>query len=351
VYATTRSTNASYLTAWSSGTGAAGVVGYFWKVAGTEWWHASVASTLLAAAVVLPISYALVYYTSLWNIDDDNHDDSDDDDDEEEHSAVVNRNDEVGDNENTGLFNRNETRSLLVRRKQLREALLEMERVPLIRDERRRGEMDTSTQMVDLSLNRDTAAGAPSTFAARCAFFWQLWPYTIPLFLVYAAEYACQAGAWTAMGFPIQDTQQRNKFYQTSNWLYQAGVLVSRSSGTLLTLSSTVLWLMPALQVVNLVVFTMIAAQTPETLPWLYNPSVLYAISVWTGLLGGAVYVHGYKRIVLDFAGSPHTELALASTSLAESVGIIVADVVGLFLQGCLYQVHQLPGAVVECPI
>ena len=34
-----------------------------------------------------------------------------------------------------------------------------------------------------------------------------------------------------------------------------------------------------------------------------------------------------------------------------ESLGVLVADVTGLFLQSCLYQVHLLDGAVVQCPV
>jgi hypothetical protein len=37
-----------------------------------------------------------------------------------------------------------------------------------------------------------------------------LYPYIIPLFLVYAAEYTMQAGTWTAIGFPITNAIARN---------------------------------------------------------------------------------------------------------------------------------------------
>jgi len=40
----------------------------------------------------------------------------------------------------------------------------------------------------------------------------------IPLFVVYAAEYALQSGTWTAIGFPVHDEQARNRFYAYSNW-------------------------------------------------------------------------------------------------------------------------------------
>ena len=46
-----------------------------------------------------------------------------------------------------------------------------------------------------------------------------LWPYMIPLFVVYFAEYALQSGTWTAIGFPVGDVKARDKFYVSSNWL------------------------------------------------------------------------------------------------------------------------------------
>ena len=40
-----------------------------------------------------------------------------------------------------------------------------------------------------------------------------------------------QSGTWTAIGFPTGDAAARQRFYAASNWCYQAGVFVSRSSG------------------------------------------------------------------------------------------------------------------------
>lgn len=40
-----------------------------------------------------------------------------------------------------------------------------------------------------------------------------------------------QAGTWTAIGFPVTEKAERNRFYSFSNWCYQLGVFISRSSG------------------------------------------------------------------------------------------------------------------------
>jgi hypothetical protein len=59
-----------------------------------------------------------------------------------------------------------------------------------------------------------------------------LWRWGVPLIVVYFAEYAMQSGTWTAIGFPVNDCDARKRFYQYAGFCYQAGVLISRSSGT-----------------------------------------------------------------------------------------------------------------------
>mmetsp|Transcript_338 Transcript_338/g.499 ORF Transcript_338/g.499 Transcript_338/m.499 type:complete len:103 (-) Transcript_338:43-351(-) len=81
----------------------------------------------------------------------------------------------------------------------------------------------------------------------------------------------------------------------------------------------------------------------------LWNGCYLFAFFV--GLLGGAVYVHGYKRICIDFPIIAEREFALASASVAESLGVVMADVSGLFLQACLYKINNIDGAVVPCSL
>ena len=80
----------------------------------------------------------------------------------------------------------------------------------------------------------------------------KLWPYMVPLAVVYFAEYALQSGVWAAMGFPVEDQGARQQFYEFSNWTYQAGVVIARSSGKLWTPSRPRLWLIPGIQVIFL---------------------------------------------------------------------------------------------------
>ena len=178
---------------------------------------------------------------------------------------------------------------------------------------------------------------------ARLRLTLSLWPYMIPLFVVYATEYALQSGVWTSIGFPVDDPSARNSFYVASSWSYQVGVFVSRSSGALFTAPMWVVWLMPCLQTMNLIFFSIVA-----TSHFWYDYSLL-PVCFYVGLLGGGVYVHGYTRINKDLP--PHMrEFALSTTSIADDLGVVMADVSGLFIQSCLYKANDLDGALVSCP-
>ncbi len=185
-----------------------------------------------------------------------------------------------------------------------------------------------------------------------------LWPYTIPLFTVYVSEYTLQSGTWTAIGFPVSNQESRDTFYEYSNWMYQVGVFISRSSGVWGVAPITLLWIMPILQCLNVIIYWSIgASQTTDTTTttttigqdlW-HSPYFLYPTALYSGLLGGAVYIHGYLRICRDLP-LKHREFALSATSMAECLGIVVADLFGLLIQACLYQIHNLEGAALSCP-
>ncbi|VEU35660.1 unnamed protein product [Pseudo-nitzschia multistriata] len=186
-----------------------------------------------------------------------------------------------------------------------------------------------------------------------------LWPYMVPLFTVYVAEYTLQSGTWTTIGFPVTSVESRDTFFEYSNWMYQAGVFVSRSSGSFFLAPMVLLWMMPFLQVLNVGIYWFIAAHQQDhysedgddsSFAFVYSPVFLYPTAFYTGLLGGAVYIHGYLRICRDLP-LERREFALSATSLAECLGIVVADGLGLLVQACLYRINGLDGAVTSCPV
>ena len=173
-----------------------------------------------------------------------------------------------------------------------------------------------------------------------------LWRYTVPLVVVYFAEYVCQAGVWAAVGFPSpSNARDRDRFYKAANWCYQAGVFVSRSSGSVLQVSLPWLCAMPTLQAGLLAFFATIAAIGPAS-PlygwWLLAPAVV------VGLMGGGTYVNAFT--LLAATSPPATrELSLGAASVADSVGIAAAAATAMMVQGCLFARHGVAGAAFKC--
>lgn len=311
------------LSAFAMGTGAAGPLGYLWKVAWTEWLGLSVPASLFLAALTLSVSYGVLgHLLVLWSLESSGH----------PHQAYTRLPDAT----------------------QMLDGYSVHENGHMDSNDPPPSNCDDPLEEVAEDLiPQDSSLPNLSelNFSERFRLLRTLcWPYMIPLFTVYAAEYACQSGAWTAIGFPVTSTESRAQFYEQSNWLYQAGVFVSRSSGSLVSVHMVVLWIMPALQVVNLILFSVTARTgVPQPQGVLYHRPALLGLSFFTGILGGAVYVHGFQRMVADIP-PPYTEFAVSSTAVAESLGVLVADIAGLFLQSCLYQANHLEGALVKCP-
>ena len=351
------------LTCYSSGTGLAGIFGFFWK-----WFFNDFLGWSLPLTLFLALSLAILYWVSFRCLKVDSQlpmvvpmtpEDATD------ASDSVNDNQEVFVNETQAL-------KLAVSSPPSNKITSNWDTNP-----------DTDISPVEYSgcnaqatnyMRDDTVTEiSDMTSWERVKLSSSLWPYMIPLFVVYAAEYALQSGTWTAIGFPtVYDQLARDRFYEFGNWSYQAGVFVSRSSGTLFTAPMWLLWVMPFLQVCNVVLFWFVAASSPhlvddvsglgdvamlsassqnsQVLDFFYQPGVLYPICFYVGLLGGGVFVSGYLRICADLPLA-HREFAISTTTCADGLGIVLADVIGLYLQSCLYQIHGLEGAVVTCPL
>lgn len=186
-------------------------------------------------------------------------------------------------------------------------------------------------------------ARSPMSARDRCLFTTKLRKYMAPLFLVYFAEYCLQSGVWASIGFPVQDESSRRSFYTSANWLYQLGVFLSRSSGTIYKPSLKTVQAMPVLQCVLLVFFYNVAWHA--TL--FYGRSLLILCFV-VGILGGLVYVNIFNIISREVESSK-VELSLATVSVADSFGVMLSDICGLWLQACLYEHHGISGAKVSC--
>lgn len=151
-----------------------------------------------------------------------------------------------------------------------------------------------------------------------------------------------QTGTWSAIGFPVTSPAARQRFYQYSNWSYQGGVFVSRSSGMVLRISALALWTLPALQLLMLVFFYLVAVEQ-----FWYDNGLLF-LCFGVGLVGGLGYVNAF-RLVAEAVPPELKELALASASVGDSFGVMFSDIFGTFVQACVYKRNGIPGAWATC--
>ena len=96
------------------------------------------------------------------------------------------------------------------------------------------------------------------------------------------------------------------------------------------------LCLMPVLQCGMLCLFYL------DAMLQFWSGWTLLAPAFATGLLGGAVYVNAFTLIDREVEPA-YREFALTTASVADSIGIISADVTSMFLQACLYKSLGFP--------
>ena len=76
---------------------------------------------------------------------------------------------------------------------------------------------------------------------------------------------------------------------------------------------------------------------------WWYDQSLL-ALSVVVGLLGGAVYVNGF-RLVSESIPKDVNELATAAAAVSTDIGTTLGELMGLGIQAWLYVQNGISAA------
>jgi len=185
-------------------------------------------------------------------------------------------------------------------------------------------------------------AGLESSDATKSMSFWQrltaargLLPVMAALFIVYFAEYTISTGVAGTLSFP-EDKLPKKAFYERAQLTYQVGVFLSRSSGQLVPIDT--LWPMPVLQTLNLVVFIVQACTQMISSSW-----ALLALVFFEGLLGGAVYVNAFRKLR---AQSPPElrEFYMGAASVADTAGISVSSGVSAWLEPFLDHLRATRG-------
>lgn len=178
---------------------------------------------------------------------------------------------------------------------------------------------------------RDDAA--PLGLGRRMRLLAQLSPYMLPLALVYFAEYLINQTVYSTVFYRDAALIECSKQYTFLQLCYQTGVLISRSSVNLVRLKNLATLQLPAVfQVINLVVLTLNSV-------YLYLPSfwLVVAFGVWEGLMGGGIYVNVFYLVSERFDGR-EKEFCLGSTTQAYGLSITLAAVVGIFFQPFLLE-------------
>ena len=354
------------LTAWSSGTGMAGLLGYAWVVFFTQGLNFSFSATLFVALCILPAAYLGVFELLLGSPNPEKFASVSAPTASTNTISTLNTYGSAFSNSNgvdlnvtyrvsdhsglekgkgddfsvqSPMFNAGTGTETARASTNASTAISSSNENKLLAQSSARGSKEESSPRaisVDAAEATAMVRGNMSlTLSERLHATARLWPYMVPLAVVYAAEYTMQAGVWSAMGFPVTDVDARKKFYEYANWCYQAGVVISRSSGTFWTPTRLNLWIMPILQVCFLI-FSIINAYQQL---W-YNWSILF-MCFCVGLLGGAVYVGGFSLIAME---SPVAlrEFNLGAASAANSAGVAIADICSIFLQKAIYSNYGL---------
>lgn len=162
-------------------------------------------------------------------------------------------------------------------------------------------------------------------------------PYMFPLTTVYFFEYMINQSVAPTLLFPMELLphffHKYRDLYVLYGTLYQIGVLISRSSGQWIRINR--LYLLSLLQSLNFILALLQSYYFINSKrPWL-NMILIF----WEGLLGGSSYVNTFLKIQSDLPND-QIEFAMGSVSIADSLGIFLASLVGLPVEPRLCE-HQ----------
>uniref|UniRef100_A0A7E4UNW4 Battenin n=1 Tax=Panagrellus redivivus TaxID=6233 RepID=A0A7E4UNW4_PANRE len=170
------------------------------------------------------------------------------------------------------------------------------------------------------------------TFDEKLALVVPLLKYMLPLATVYIGEYLINQGLTELIYFDCSHSfhLSRHSQYRWYQVLYQVGVFLSRSSVNLFRLPRWMLFVLPVLQITNAVFFAFDAVYFFIPHIW-----IVFIIILFEGLLGGSSYVNTFDRIHSEVA--PDTrEYSMSIASLADSLGVAISGFTAIPLHNFL---------------
>jgi battenin len=291
------------ISAWSSGTGAAGIVGATWYLAFTAWFTFIKAENRPFVAMIacsgMPLFMAFAYFILMSPT-----------------KFPSSRKNLPGQISDAGRSRRaiNSSMDQGVDDVSLTEQPAEI-------DEDIIEGLDLDNILVESGLDSSLEA-RPLTLSERLKMIPTLLWYILPLLLVYFGEYLINQGVDPSLVWPgTAISCQEYRYYQ---FLYQGGVFLSRSSVNFFRIRN--IWWLPLLQILNLNVLTLQAIY--HFIPYYW---IVFLIVIFEGLLGGATYVNVYYALSTETTGIVR-EYSMSMTSVSDSIGISLAAAVGLGL-------------------
>ena len=161
--------------------------------------------------------------------------------------------------------------------------------------------------------------------------------FIFSLWSVYFLEYCCTvafADVFTKK-MKKQATNTDTFLYENSYIIYglcyQTGVLISRSSLGIVKIWKV--WVLSILQAINFVIWFLNA-----TFFIVDNYYIMFAVMIWTGLLGGGAYVNVLYCIwTTDSLPWKYRELGVMICTVFNDLGILTASITSLILEQTLY--------------
>ena len=171
-------------------------------------------------------------------------------------------------------------------------------------------------------------------FLIRLLYTRKLLRYMIPLFIVYVFEYMINQGLFELLYYSNACFDQSVQ-YRLYQMLYQVGVFVSRSS--ILLFRIRYLWVMSFLQVCNFVLLYCEAEF--QFIPFIL---ITCCVVLFEGLLGGGgTYGNAFYRVHNEVEKS-RVEFSMGVVSLADSFGISVAGLISIVIHNAICGCHHV---------